>query len=268
MHFAPLCLLLLLAPDEAPVKKPAKAYTLRYVSRKGDKYVETSERSVLIEQILGKSLVTWDIVSKEVLERTILEVKDQRPDIERVIVREMTKHVKKSPDQRNLGEEKSPATGARFVWRRVGERWGLFGQRSEVTDRHRDLVSRLKSWPDARLPKKPVKAGDKWVMTATEYLETVGQPVPPGTEGRIAFTLEKVDAKSVATIVINGAWTYRIVDVKYVVKQKGTWRFDIKRGRDLSLAADGEIDISGSQEGKGRMSLKRLVTWADAKKPK
>ena len=75
-----------------------------------------------------------------------------------------------------------------------------------------------------------------------------------------------MDAKSVATIVINGAWTYRIVDVKYVVKQKGTWRFDLKRGRDLSLSADGEIDISGSQEGKGRMSLKRLVTWADAKK--
>lgn len=260
MHVA-LMLILLLAPE----KDAAKTYKLEYVFRKGDAYSDRTTREFKMEFIKGKALVRWDLTSTEVFERTILEVKQKRPEIERVIVREFIKNTKKSPDQRLVGEEKSSATGGTFVWRRVGERWGLFGQRSEVTSRYGDVVSRLKNWRDARLPTKRVKVGEKWVVPADKYLETTGQPVPPGTEGRIAFTLEKVDANGVATIRIDGVWSYRNLGSKYVVKQKGEWLFDIKRGRDLSLTASGELDVSGAQEGKGKLQMKREVTW---KKPK
>ena len=253
-----LALLLLLAPE--------KTYKIEYRFRKGDEYTDATTREFKMEIIQGKALAAFHIQSKETLLRQIQEVKDKRPEIERVTIKDFTRDVKKSPVQKEVGAIKNTAIGAIFVWRRVGERWGLFGQRSELTERHPDIVNRLKNWRDARLPKKPVKVGEAWEVSARDFLETAGQPVPPKTSGSIEFKLKEVDANGVGKIEFRGIWMYRTAQSKYVVEQEGTWLFDIKNGRDLELKSVGKLDISGFEEGAGTLEMKRVVTWKKAGK--
>jgi len=252
-----LALLLLFAPE--------KTYKIEYRFRKGDEYLDSTTRLFKMELIQGKSLVSFHIESTETMKRQIQEVKDGRPDIERVTIKDFTREVKKSPVQKEVGAVKNKAIGAIFIWRRVGERWGLFGQRSELTERHPDIVNRLKNWRDARLPKKPVKIGDTWKVSAKDFLEASGQPVPPNTAGDIEFKLAAVDKDGVGKIEFRGMWMYRTQDSKFVVEQTGTWMFDTVRGRDLSLTSTGNLDISGGQEGKGALEMKRVVTWKATK---
>ncbi|MHC4953133.1 MAG: hypothetical protein ACYTGZ_04530 [Planctomycetota bacterium] len=258
-----VAILLLLAPEKADSKK---AYKLEYSFRKGDEYKDETTRSFKMEKIQGKSLATWDVSSKEVFERKVMETKENRPDIERIIVRDFTREVRKSPMQKEVGKITNGAVGATFVWRRVGERWGLFGQRSELTDRHPEIVNRLKNWRDARLPVRPVKIGETWSVDAKTFRETAGQPVPPGTAGSIDFTLKAVDKNGVATIEFKGTWAYRTPGSRYVVKQTGKWLFDAKRGRDLEFSTKGKLDITGADEGSGDLAMKRVVTWKAPRK--
>lgn len=253
-----LALLLLLAPE--------KTYKIEYRFKKGDDYTDTTTREFKMEMIQGNSLASYDYRSKETMRRQIQEVKERRPDIERVTIKEFTREVKKSPIQKEVGVVKNKAIGAIFIWRRVGERWGLFGQRSEVTERHPEVVNRLKNWRDARLPKKAVKIGDAWEVPARDFLETAGQPVPPKTSGSIEFKLKQVDANGIGKIEFRGIWMYRTAQSKFVVEQTGTWRFDIKNGRDLELVSKGKLDISGFQEGSGKLEMKRVVAWEKAAK--
>ena len=242
----------------------AKTHKLAYAFRKGDEYTDTTTRAVELEIIQGKSLAVFDIRSKEILVRKILETRKGKPDIENVVVKDFTRETKKHPEQAEIGVKKSGAIGRTFVWRRVNdERWGLFGRRAEETNRFGPVVERLKNWRDARLPDKPVEVGASWEVPIKEYLSTVGQRIPEGATGNIEFKLESVDEKGIAKITFGGVWTYTEPGTRVVVTQKGEWTFDAKRGRDLKISATGEIEMSGAQEGKGKLSMERVVEWKE-----
>jgi hypothetical protein len=258
--------LLLLAPDKDPAEKApagkAKTYKLAYHFDKDDQYLETTTREFRLEIIQGKSLAVTEVAAKESLDRTVLETKKGRPVIERIVVKDFSKDVKKSPLQKSIGVTKSEAIGRKFVWRRIGdERWGLFTERAEVTAQYRPVVARLKNWRDNRLPKAPVKVGEKWTIAAADYLATLGQDVPKGTTGNMEFTLKSVDEKGVATISISGVWSYLEPGTRVVVTQSGTWTFDSKKGRDLKMESAAEIDMSGAMDGKARLKMTRVVAW-------
>jgi len=258
---APLLALLVFVFPQAD----AKTHKLAYSFRKGDEYVDSTKRAVKLEIIQGKSLAVFDIRSKEVLVRKILETRKGKPEIENVVVREFTRETKKHPEQAEIGEKKSGAIGRTFVWRRVNdERWGLFGRRAEETNRFRPVVERLKNWRDARLPDEPVAVGGSWKVPIKEYLSTVGQEIPEGATGNIEFKLASVDGDGVAKITFGGVWTYMQPGTRVVVTQKGEWIFDTRKGRDLKISATGEIDMSGAEEGKGTLSMERVVEWKDS----
>ena len=81
------------------------------------------------------------------------------------------------------------------------------------------------------------------------------------TAGSIEFTLASVDKDGVGKITFRGIWMYRTSQSKFEVEQTGTWMFDTVRGRDLSLKSKGILDITGFEEGKGELSMERVVTW-------
>jgi len=240
----------------------AKTYELAYHFVKGDEYLETTTRHFQLEIIEGSSLLLTVVDAKEALRRTVLETKKGRPVIERIVVKEFTREVKKSPKQKEIGVTKSKAIGHTYVWRRIGdERWGLFSERAEVTAQYNSVVARLKNWRDNRLPKKPVKVGETWKISAREFLTTLGQIVPKGTTGNMEFTLKSVDAKGVATIAISGIWSYLEPGTRVVVTQSGTWTFDVKKGRDLKMDSAAKIDMSGKSDGKANLKMTRVVKW-------
>ena len=98
-------------------------------------------------------------------------------------------------------------------------------------------------------------------MPATDYLETLGQPVPEGTKGEMQFKLAKVDDKGVATITIEGLFRYLEPQTRVVVTQTGTWTFDTNKGRDLKMESTMQIDMSGKADGKAKLKLVRTVDW-------
>ncbi len=253
------CLLLLQTAD-------TKTYKLEYRFRKGDEYTDSTTRLIKLEIIRGKSLAVFDIRSKEVLVRKVEDADKGKPLIENVVVKEFTRETKKHPEQDQLGEETSGAIGRTFVWRRVNdERWGLFGRRAEETARFKPVVERLKNWRDSRLPKTAVKVGETWKIPIKDFLSTTGQTIPKGAEGNIEFKLEGVDDKGVGKITFGGVWTYSDPGARVIVTQKGSWLFDIKRGRDLEIKATGKIDMTGDQEGKGTLKMERMVKWKEKK---
>ena len=253
-----LALLVLFAAPE----KDAKSYKLAYRFKEGDHYKESTSRMFKLDIVQDKTVASTHVVASEVLSRTVLETKQDRPVIERVVVNDFTRDVKKSPIQKEVGVTKSKAIGRTYVWRRVGdERWGLFTERAEVTNKYRPVVARLKNWRDNRLPKKAVKVGEAWRIPAAEYLETLGQAVPKGTTGNMDFKLVKVDDKGIATISIDGIWSYLEPGTRVVVTQSGTWTFDVKNGRDIKMDNTAKIDMSGNAEGKATLKLTRTVDW-------
>ena len=55
----------------------------------------------------------------------------------------------------------------------------------------------------------------------------------------------------------------------FVAEETGTWRFDVKRGRDLSLEMRGILEIDEGRSGSGKFAMKREVTYAeDSRAPK
>ncbi|MEM8883626.1 MAG: hypothetical protein AAGD14_06150 [Planctomycetota bacterium] len=238
-----------------------KAHTFAYKFNKDDQYKDTKTSEFVLEFRQGPSVVSFEVDTKEVMRRTVLEVKKGRPTIERVDVLDFTTNIKKHPEQNKIGEQKEKSVGGRYVWRRIGNvRWGLFSRREEVTIRHRAIVNRLKNWKDKRLPSKPIKVGDTWEVDILDYLALSDQQVPPGSKGTIEYKLKSVD-DGIATIVFSGVWSYLEAEARTVVTQQGTWKFDLKRGRDLSIEATADLSMTGAREGAGRFKSKRVVEW-------
>jgi hypothetical protein len=149
------------------------------------------------------------------------------------------------------------------VWRQKDKGgWGLFGEKGEVTDKHPQLVQRLRNWRDARLPKKRVRVGSTWEVSAARFLEAVGQPVPPKAEGRAVFRLEAVEG-DVARITFTFNESHPEDLRMFKAKETGVWLFDLKRGRDVSLEMKGILEIDDGQTGSGKFRMRRTVTYAE-----
>jgi hypothetical protein len=184
---------------------------------------------------------------------------------ERVEVKRMVITVKEAPDQ-EPGSKTGTPHGKTFVWKKLRRRWGLFDAKGEVTDDYPALVKRLKNWREARLPSRAVAVGDSWEVSAATFLETVNQPIPKGVAGRAIFKLNEVK-DGVASIGFLFRMTYRDGDHLFTGTQKGTWRFDIARGRDLDLEMTGQLDVDEGKSGDGRFKMKRAVTWGKSGSP-
>jgi hypothetical protein len=260
-----LLLLLVAAPDGK-----AKTYEIAYRFGKGVKYTDRSSRVFKLDMYGGKKLAQFHVESEQVIRRTVIEVDDGgRPSLERVEVLVNSHTTKMSPNEEELGVTLLPSHGKSFVWRRYdGKKWGLFDDKGEVTAKHPQLVQKLRNWRDARLPGKPVAVGATWEVAAGDFLEAVGQPVPPGVKGRAVFKLEAVE-DGVARITFTFKETYPQDGVAVVAEETGTWRFDVKRGRDLSVEARGILEIDKGDAGSGKFGVKREVTYeGDSPAPK
>lgn len=223
-------------------------------------YEESTFRSVKFEHWGEEHRLVWEIESQEVLRRTILEVDGtDHPKVERVEVLQFTRTIKEHPEE-EAGSAEGVPKGSTFVWRRLEDRWGLFDGNGEVTGRFPSLVERLKNWRDARLPKEPVAVGGTWEVPAKTFLETVGSPPPEGVDGLGVFKLERVEG-SVATIAFDIRYSYTSHGELQAAAQKGTWRFDVAKGRDLELESEGTVQSNNGRSGKGTFRTHRKVTY-------
>jgi hypothetical protein len=262
----PLLLLILLVVA-GPEEKP-KTFELAYRFEKGLSYTDRTTRTFKLDMYGGKELAQFHVESEQVIRRTVVEVDGHgRPTLERVEVLVNTHTTKKAPNE-ELGVKKFPSHGKSFVWRKLKGKWGLYDAKGEVTKEHPQLVQRLRNWRDARLPGRPVAIGSTWEVAAAAFMEAVGQPVPPGVTGRALFKLEAVE-DGVARISFSFKETHPDNGATVVADETGTWRFDLKRGRDLSLEARGILEIDKGDVGSGKFGMKREVTYAgDSPSPK
>lgn len=258
MRIAALVCLVLLAP--------AESYTLRYRFTKGLTYTDSQQREVKITLTQeGRTLKQHELRTIR-LERTILGVDEtDHPTIERVHVAAFRDKIIEWPEQDKVGTKKRPCEGKTFVWRRLETRWGLFlrgeeGQAKDVTKEYSHLVEQLKSWRDARLPADPQRIGGSWEIDAEEFLQTAAMIVPKGVNGKAYFKLQKVE-KGIATISFTFRFGFRDRRTPISVAQKGTWTFDVPRGRDLAFEMTGKIDFDGGRVGTGEIAMTRKVTY-------
>lgn len=239
---------------------PGEGHVLKYRFEKGMVYEDRTLRSTKFERNDAGRRLVFDVESEEVLRRTILETdRTDHPTIERVEVLTFTRTTNDHPEE-EAGTVKLPSQGNTFVWRRMEKRWRLFDKAGEVTGRHPVLVERLKNWRDARLPKKAVKVGDTWEISAKAFLETVGARVPADVEGRGVFRLEGVEG-AVATIKFEYHYAWRTGGELVSAGQTGTWRFDLEKGRDLSLESEGKVKFDNGRSGSGTFRTIRTVTY-------
>ncbi len=252
-----LLLLLLLAPPDAV------RHRLEYRFAKGASYVDEQQREWWLESVGGGKVFRWKYAFPTKMRRTVVEVdKTAHPSLERVEVIRFARTVVESASAAETEGTTNAASseGQTFVWRRLADRWGLFTDKGEVTDVHKQLVSHLQNWRDGLLPKEEVAAGDTWEVGATTFLETAGQPVPKGVQGRAQFKLEKVEA-GVATISFDFACTYEDLGHVHNGRYTGSWRFDVAKGRDLEFAAKGSLEMDGGKSGAGGVTIRRTFTW-------
>lgn len=246
-----LAFLLLLFPE---------THALRYRFEKGMAYEETTTRAFELTQERAGKKQRIASSSVETLRRTVLEVDDTaHPTIERVEVVAFSRTVEEHPVEAP-GTVADAAEGKTFVWRRLEDRWGLFDGKREVTGDHPRLVDRLKNWRDARMPRGPVAVGATWEVSAQTYLETAGQPVPPEIEGVAVFKLEGVEG-GVATVSFRFVGKAVVAETSQEWEQKGWFRFDVAKGRDLDSEASGTVRVSGSEGGSGTFKLGRRIVY-------
>ena len=253
MRIALACLLLL-APD--------RTYELKYRFAKGMSYLDTQERVWKQTITAGGKRLEYHVTHTIKVRRTILEADEtHHPVAERVEVTRYRTDTHKWPEQSELGLKREACEGKTFVWKRLKTRWGLFDDKGEVSSQHKKLVGYLKNWRDARLPKKPQPVGGTWEVSARRFLQTAGLPLPPNLQGLAVFKLERVK-RDIATIPFDVHYTFRDRSAVLTVAQKGVWTFDAKRGRDISLAMRGEVLIDKGVKGKGKLTLRRDVTYS------
>jgi hypothetical protein len=252
MRCLPLVFVVLLAPG--------KTVELRYRFEKGMVYTETQERDWVMEMPAEMGGTKWKLQFAVTLRRTVLEAdENSRPRSERVEVKRFRRIVSEAPDE-PVGTYPFSCEGKTFVWRRLGERWGLFDAKGDVTARYPKLVEQLKSLRDARLPGKPVAPGATWSVTAQRFLETAGLPVPTGVQGKALFKLESVK-DGVASIPFHFRFTYEKSNEPHEISARGTWRFDPVRGRDVTSEMEGMLKLDGGKKGEGRIKIRRAVTF-------
>jgi hypothetical protein len=261
MRLAALALVLFAAPGDKTV--------LKYVFTKGMKYDDKQERVIqLTLRPSAEHKFVWNKSRVIHLRRTILGVDDTaHPTSERVEVLQFRDVVKESPEQDKVGTHSLDCEGKTFVWSRLETRWGLFdrgedGKAVEVTQSHKDLVEQLKNWRDARLPVEAVGVGDTWQIGAKEFLETSGTVVPEGARGSALFRYAALDG-AVATIPFEFTFSYKVkTGERFDVAQKGTWEFDVAKGRDVSFRMEAAIKVNRGANGEGRLVMARTVTYA------
>lgn len=249
---AALLFVLLLAPEEA--------HEIKYSFTEKMSYQDESSRTMKMELYSGGKRVKFDYASRYVMQHTVLEVDHGKLVAERVKVDVLTVTILASPTEPE-GKKAGKSQGRTFVWRKIRDKgWRLFDEEGDVTLKYPHVVERLTSSRDARLPKKPIVVGGSWKVPAKDFLEAAGQKVPPEVAGAAVFTLEEIK-NGVAKIVYEFKYSYRERGRVLAGTQKGTWLFDLKRGRDLSFDMKGTLDVDNSKEGLGIFTRRRTVTY-------
>jgi hypothetical protein len=248
---AVLCVLLFLAPEQT--------YELGYRHAKGTTYRDAAIKSIRLTLFSGARLLKFDVETQYDIERTVLEADRDGPEVERIVVKKFVQIVHASPEAKE-GTKNFKSHGKTFVWRREKKRWALYDGEGEVTKEYPNLVVLLQDWRAARLPKKPVAVGDTWEVSAKTFLETVGQQVPPQVTGKATFRLAAVE-NGVARIEIVFKSSWRNRGSVLGGTQKGTWLFDLKRGRDVEVRMDGSIEVDNGKGGYGKFRSHRAVTY-------
>jgi len=262
---AALCALAALAVAAPGKEKGRGAVRLAYEYEKGLSYVDEARAAITLDMFVKGQHIAFEVENRKALKRTVLEVGDDgRPVIERVEVQRFVHEVKKHPRE-DVGERRAPSQGRTFVWRRKprGDEWALYDGKGDVTAKHPQLVAKLRNWREARLPEEPVAPGDTWEVSAASFLRAVGQPVPEGVTGKATFTLDRI-RDGIAHISFRFENTYRDGESVLQGWNKGVWRFDVERGRDLSLRMKGRLEIDGGDGGSGRFEMTREVTYGGA----
>ncbi|MHC4729374.1 MAG: hypothetical protein ACYS6Z_02135 [Planctomycetota bacterium] len=248
---AALCLLVLLAPEQT--------YELKYRHEKGATYRDAAIKSIQLTLFAAGRLVKFDAETQYDIERTVIKADSEGPEVERIVVRKFVQIVRASPEGEE-GTKQFKSHGKTFVWRREKKTWGLYDGEGEVTKKYANLVVLLQDWRAARLPKKPVAVGDTWEVSAKTFLETVGQQVPPQVAGKATFRLAAVK-DGVAKIAIEFKSSWRNQGSVLGGTQKGTWVFDLKRGRDIEVTMEGGIEVDNGKGGYGKFRSHRAVTY-------
>lgn len=245
------------------VATPPQAYSFAYRFEKGLSYVDAQQRTMTTEIYANGKQMRWKAMFESRVKRTILSVDETaHPSAERVEVERFRVIMKENPEQEKLGEKPLPCEGKSFVWRRLEKRWGLFLNDRDVTDGHKELVDQLKNWRDARLPRGPVTVGQEWQVPPQDFMETAGLKVPKGLEGVAAFKLDGVEG-AVAEISFEFRFSSRQGGGRQTGVERGRWRFDHEKGRDLSFEMEGTIQVDGGRGGKGEIAMVRTVTYPE-----
>ena len=248
---AALCLLVLLAPEQT--------YELRYRHERGVTYRDAAIKSIQLTLFSAGRLIKFDVETQYDIERTVIEADSEGPEVERIVVRKFVQIVRASPEGEE-GTKPFKSNGKTFVWRREKKTWSLYDGEGEVTKKYPNLVVLLQDWRAARLPRKPVAVGDTWEVSAKTFLETVGQQVPPEIAGKATFRLAAAK-DGVARIAIEFKSSWRNKKSVLGGTQKGTWVFDLKRGRDIEVTMEGGIEVDNGKGGYGKFRSHRAVTY-------
>ncbi|MHC4224020.1 MAG: hypothetical protein ACYSUN_08525 [Planctomycetota bacterium] len=245
----------------ALVPPEKKAVELKYRFEKGLKYREVQRRQVETEVFTKDGTVREKLAFEVDITRTILESdRNSHPMSERVEVRVFRRNILSTPSGQT-GPRPYACEGKTFVWKRLKERWGLFGDSEEVTVRHTQLVEHLKNWRDARLPKQAVGPGDTWQVKAAQFLRTAGLKVPDNVTGMALYKLDKIEDKGIARISFRIRFQHLTQGYETVVDTDGKWSFDVGKGRDLESSLDGIIQLNKGKTGKGKVTITRKVSY-------
>ena len=107
-----------------------------------------------------------------------------------------------------------------------------------------------------------VSVGSKWHVSAEKFLRAASQPVPEGVQGKARFVVTSLK-DGVARIEFVFEQSYRHQDHDWVGQIQGTWLFDVRRGRDLSLEMKGRVEADKGEFGMGGFKKTRRVTYSD-----
>lgn len=254
MRMVPLLLALLLAPETT--------YELKLRFEKGMVCEDASTRRVKLRLIENGKLMRFDVEEDFLVRRTVLEVgADGLPSREKVEVVRFAKKTNERPDG-EPGAESNQAQGKSFVWRRKDkeEGYALYAGDADVTAQNPHLVERLQSWRAKRMPEKAVAVGASWEVPAAEFLESTGQRIPEGLQGTAVFKLLEVK-ENLARISFEVKSSCRDQGHDLALVQRGTWVFDIARGREVSLEAEGTMEFDRLEKGDGSLRMTRLLTY-------
>jgi hypothetical protein len=244
--------LLLLAPEGT--------HELKLLFEKGMVYEEASARRVKFRNFAEGRVFRYDKEDECVVRRTVLEVgEDGLPSRERVEVLRSLAKINEAPDA-EPGVSERPAQGKTFTWQRKEKGFVLYEGEEDVSEKHPDLIQRLRGRCVARLPKGPVGVGATWEVSARDFVESDGKAVPEGLGGKVVFKLEEVK-DGVARITFDLKLLHRNRDKEVAESGGGIWLFDVAKGRELKLDAEGKIEIDAAKAGFGSQKMSRTLTY-------